>query len=66
LPILILLIILKNRAITVADLEAYRVVRCWESHIFQTVSSQMAVRLWTLCAGHTLLPKEDSWYSFML
>jgi hypothetical protein len=28
LPILILLIILKNRAITVADLEAYRVVRC--------------------------------------
>jgi hypothetical protein len=28
------------------------------SHIFQTVSSQMAVRLSALCAGHPLPPRK--------
>jgi hypothetical protein len=39
-------------------LEALRVVRGWGSHIFQTIGSQMAVRLSALRAGRFLPPRK--------
>jgi hypothetical protein len=41
--------------------EVHMVVRRRGSHIFQTIGSQMAVRLSALRAGRPL-PHEDSWY----
>jgi hypothetical protein len=47
------------------DVEAHRVLTCRDSHIFYTISSQMAVRLSALRSGRPF-PREDSWYSFLL
>jgi hypothetical protein len=38
---------------------ARSVMKCVGYHIFWTIGSQMAVRLF-------LYPQEDSWYSFLL
>jgi hypothetical protein len=40
-------------------MEAYRVVRCWGSHIVQTVCSQIAVRLSVLRTDRALLPRNN-------
>jgi hypothetical protein len=50
------LILLKIKLSMQQALKAHRVVRCRVSHIFQTVGSQMAVRLPALSAGRTLHP----------
>jgi hypothetical protein len=50
-------------------MEACRIVRSWESHIFYTLSSQMVVSFLVLHAGQApphSPPKKDSWYSFLL
>jgi hypothetical protein len=46
-------------------MKAHWVVRRRGSNIFQTIDSQMAVRLSVPRAGRPL-PQEDSWYSFLL
>jgi hypothetical protein len=47
-------------------MEAHRVVRRRDSHIFYTIGSQMAVRSSALRAGRPLSPRKIFWYSFLL
>jgi hypothetical protein len=46
--------------------EAHRMVRRRDSHIYYKIGSQMAVKLSTLNVGRPLHHQEDSWYSFLL
>jgi hypothetical protein len=46
----------KIKSIPVQAVEAFKVVRCWGSHIVWTVDSQMAVRLSALRTDCALLP----------
>jgi hypothetical protein len=50
----------EGRAIPVTDLEAHRAVRRRGSHVFQTIGSQMTVRLSVLRAGRPLPPRKIS------
>jgi hypothetical protein len=53
-----ILFICKGKVITIKAVEALRVARVWDSHIFQTFGSQMAARLSALRAGRLLLPRR--------
>jgi hypothetical protein len=46
-------------------MEIQRAIRLQDSHIYQTIGSQMAAMFSALRVGHPL-PQEDSWHSFLL